>query len=718
MDDVIDNSLPTSSQGHSPVKVIGDSLALSPTLPEQSVLSVSEEDTNSLNEGFIDEDGDMSTMSANISYIDNSDLPPRCCLSDSAVNEISRHEYADEGHQRSLSYNPTNNQLQRRGTLRRGRPNSLKAGLLQGEQDNVMKLRRSFGLDKSEIGDPIPLCLPDTSGYVNLIQLRGISDSQSDQDKEDNSMEVSDPNLQRKLEQDCPSNLLSTDESTVYSNILVLPGDNVSSDAISKNINTSLPDESPTKTSKLISRESMDSLLSVQTDSSPSSPKKDKKHFPRSISTDSGKGSLLEESGMLDGTDVSSKQKTEVENKTMLKQGEKMSNAGQITGVPAPRSDSTSHKEVKPDKEFRRFVSTVNVKKMTTSVSRSQSVHESSVFKKTTNHTPNLQISSETHKLLSRAGYVGTKQIKSSTEDIQVMGPPSIIKHADAVIPKHESIMELQTNLNGKVKNCVKSLETDVVDRHVSPYRFPNSVSRKRGCSPIRIPTVFAKNEKEAAKMKDIVTVRQKLGKGQARLPISTNLLKPTETATSSQPAFGQSSQLSRKPSIYYAKDKDGPRLNFTITNKTVVCEELMDTSDVTAVQNKENTEEDCALEDQKQDDDDVCTPVAVKPIGLTADDMDATPTNAILSKVPSIKLPILPGNLGDRVLLRTSGGQTPRHVIRNTSKSPRSPIKPVKRLGSPGSPCRNTPRRHTSPKNRTRLSSIPHHLQEDMSSV
>ncbi|XP_060077126.1 uncharacterized protein LOC132556708 [Ylistrum balloti] len=708
-----------TTNGQSPIRAIVNQSVLSPTLPEQSVLSVTEEDTNSLNEGFIDEDGDMSTMSANVSCVENSDLLPRSCLSDSAVNDMSRHESINEHHQRSLSSNP-DHQLQRRGTLRRGRPNSLKAGLLQGEKDNVMKLRRSFGLDKSEIGEPVPLYIPDTSAYVNMIELGDSSEgSQSQPDKQDNSMDIlevmSDQKTSNSITDENPVSSSSDTEATA-SYMETTDSKSPASD------NLSLED-SQVKGTKFISRESMDSLLSGQTDSSPSSPKNEKKNFPRSISTDSGKGSLLEEIGVLENTD-NSKART-----SNVVESESKLNNNELASETTINPTCATKPEVKnTDQKLRRFVSSLDMKTMTASVSRSHSLHVNSVSKKTQNHTPNLQISSETHNLLIRAGYLGNKQKDASREDIQVMGPPqNILKHAETAIPKHESIMELQTNLSGKVKHCVKSLETDVVDRHASPYRFANSVTRKRGCSPVRIPTIFAKSEKEAACMKDIVQVNPKLGKGQARLPISTHLLKPSESAASKQQqrpsSSGASNCLSRKPSIYYAKDRSIVSSSVPTPGIT----EDMDISDDTAVKNKENSSSDNEgdhtpkhqgdLRDPKEDS---CTPLGEKTEPSNSLDLDATPTNARSSKVPSIKLPILPGNLGQRVLLRTSGGHTPRHINRSISKSPCSPVKPVKRLGSPGSPCRNTPRRHTSPgrQNKIRLSSIPHHLQDDISSV
>lgn len=709
----LDNTKPSeATQGQSPIRAIVDQSILSPTLPEQSVLSLNEEDTNSLNEGFIDEDGDMSTMSANISCVDNSDLLPRSCLSDSAVNDMTRHESIDDHHQRCTS-SSSDHQLQRRGTLRRGRPNSLKAGLLQGEKDNVMKLRRSFGLDKSEIGDPVPLYIPDTSGYSNLIQLGDSSGgSRSDPDKGDNSMDISELISAQKS-----CNSISI-ESPINDKIDRVGA--VVSDSKSPESDNSSGEDGRVKSSKIVSHESMDSLLSGQTDSSPLSPKNEKKNFPRSISTDSGKGSLLDqEMGVIESTDnLKSRASNVVENDKDIE------SVKETCAEPAvSQTSETKNNEKTTDKKLKRFVSTLDVKTMTASVSRSHSLHVGSVSKKNQNHTPNLQISSETHNLLLRAGYLGTKQKDMTKEDVQLMAPPqNIIKHADAAIPKHESIMELQTNLSGKVKHCVKSLETDVVDRHASPYRFANSVSRKRGCSPVRIPTIFAKNEKEAAMIKEVVQVNPKLGKGQARLPISTHLLKPTETSTQQQQQkSGTSSQLSRKPSIYYTKDQDRPVLKSSVKKTADITEEAMEVSDDIAVKNKENSdnEGDHTPKLQANSNDDNCTPLAEKT-ELNSFDPDATPTNATFSKVPGIKKPILPGNLGQRVLLRTSGGHTPRHLNRKVSRSPCSPVKPVKRLGSPGSPCRNTPRRHTSPgrQNRCRLTSIPHHLQGDMDSV
>jgi hypothetical protein len=109
----------------------------------------------------------------------------------------------------------------------------------------------------------------------------------------------------------------------------------------------------------------------------------------------------------------------------------------------------------------------------------------------------------------------------------------------------------------------------------------------------------------------------------------------------------------------------------------------------------------------------DICTPMSEKIDKDYLEDKESeniTPSST--PKIPTIKMP-LSTPLTEMVVLRTAAGMTPRQVIKRS----RSPVKPVKRLRSPGSPCRNSQRKHSpSRANKHRLSSIPCHLQEEMS--
>lgn len=586
----------------SPLPVILNHSNTSLLQTEQSIISVCD-DRNSLNEGFIvDEDLDISQIDT--SQVQRDDLP-RQCMSDTAIM------YGNDSNASSLCRSMSLDAQKIR--LRRGQPNSVKTGLLHGEKENVQKLRRSFGLDKSEIGEPMPLLIPDLPQIQNARDLSHIDnlDTTSEEKKAEISVAGSD----------------ITDMSTG---------------------NLTAQNEEP---------DNEDQKFPIPVDTTTDSSRNDQEYCNDEINKSEVIDNVENENVFMDST------------------------LGDNLNI----DSSTVQKN-----QTRRSSSTQNLKKpLTAGVSRSQSLCEPS--KRTLpNITPNLQISMETHKLLSRAGYLASKS--SSSEDITVMAPPPPkIKQADLQIPKHESIMELTTQQRGRVANTAKQFN-DISERHRDPHRFPNSTLRKRGVSPIRIPTIFAQNDEEAAKMKDLVSIKQNVVKGQAKLPISTQLLKPTDNVTTaSLPPSG--SKLQRKPSIYYTADNS--RMNESSVLEKVSEEESMDVDTSACINQKDekaNSGEQINKENQKQTDQQKSTPTC--------------PT-----KVPDIKLP-LSTPLTEMVILRTAAGMTPKEVI----KKSKSPIKPVKRLRSPSSPCRNSPRKHSPRTNRHHLSSIPCHLQEEMS--
>ena len=76
------------------------------------------------------------------------------------------------------------------------------------------------------------------------------------------------------------------------------------------------------------------------------------------------------------------------------------------------------------------------------------------------------------------------------------------------------------------------------VDRYWSPLRFPNSPLRRprRGASPVRIPTIFAKADQEAARYRELAKSVLRSGASPRRsrhpsLPISTTLLRTNAVA-------------------------------------------------------------------------------------------------------------------------------------------------------------------------------------------
>ncbi|KAJ8308535.1 hypothetical protein KUTeg_013409 [Tegillarca granosa] len=232
---------------------------------------------------------------------------------------------------------------------------------------------------------------------------------------------------------------------------------------------------------------------------------------------------------------------------------------------------------------MKKFNSVHSIKdSLTANVSRSHSMYcNTSLIKK----QPNLQISAETHKLLSRAGYLANNNTQSaSDDDFVVMGPGILkIKQAETIKPRRESIIQLQTAHKGRVKHSIKQFnqgisnqDADVTERHMSPYRFANSVSRKVGNTSLKVPDIMNDTPCEINDMQEVVNINR-LGKGQAKVPISTHLLKPTDQVTDgetiscdeSEKATGvcRKNSVKRRPSIYYANSEAKNK----VLNKTQV---------------------------------------------------------------------------------------------------------------------------------------------------
>ncbi|XP_062601374.1 rho GTPase-activating protein 11A-like isoform X2 [Saccostrea cucullata] len=707
--------------------------------PDQSIISVCD-DRNSLNEGFIcSEDVDMSqadttTLSSvcsdgaiNRNRSSTCGEPVRTCLSDSSVN-CSRLG-SDSSVDRSDVFDKSLNVSKRTKILRRGRPNSLKAGLLSGEPRKVQNLRRSFGLDKSEISDPIPLYVPDVADME--------STSLNKSNEHERQHEVSSVKETLKDIQALESNLNSQSfRKSLSINDLSLKTEN---DTQSLLVGKTQDGEKVTENPKFQTCDSTDSLLSGQQSVS-ASPETKKKAMQRSISTDSGKGSMFDESGVMD---ASSSQDAD----QFLDGNLGMDVIENILSAGAPSSVT----ENKDEKEIRKSLSSTNLvkgDKPRLSISRSQSVYNAA-SKRQPNITPNLQISTETHNLLSRAGYISKKGMKkTSDDDFQVMGPPPPrIKQAEFHKPKRESILELKVKHAGRVAASIKQFETgditpaiankaveniasaDLVERHNSPLRFPNCVSRKAGASPLKLPSMLTRKESLANKKSDCHP-NKLLSKGQARLPISTQLLKPTEQATVTNvdtPNTGSNFRKPvRRPSIYYAKDGDTPKVDkfkdtriddsvFEAAVATPLPEEPMETSEDSIKENPQNKENVSTIESIKEEESE----------DSISDTLTGTPLKSeTIDNVKTAKLPKILQPLGDSVILRSPAGLTPKQMLQRsqTTCSPRSPIKAVKRLGSsPGSPALS--RRHSMSPRRTQHkislpASVPEYLHDEMNGM
>ncbi|KAJ8308536.1 hypothetical protein KUTeg_013410 [Tegillarca granosa] len=309
---------------------------------EQSVLSVCD-DRNSLNEGFImlEDDCDVSNINADNSHLQNSDIV-RNCVSDLAINVSVNDSHVDLSYRHSFC---AESDASRRAnlSLRRGKPNSIKAGLLQGEQKRVGKLRRSFGLDKSDISDPIPVVVPplpqclDTKNLgneektevknnsvklksdISVSKINGnLLEVDNSEDKKTSAALITDTdNTQSQTKSEdgketskqitgttnnsgesetgfstVSDDTFNADQNSNVPFVKVLAGKELSGsiDLVQNQAN----EDTNKKYPKMQTVDSTDSLLSGQIETSPSS-----KSMSRSISTDSGKGSMFDESGVV-----------------------------------------------------------------------------------------------------------------------------------------------------------------------------------------------------------------------------------------------------------------------------------------------------------------------------------------------------------------------------------------------------------------------------------
>ena len=241
-----------------------------------------------------------------------------------------------------------------------------------------------------------------------------------------------------------------------------------------------------------------------------------------------------------------------------------------------------------------------------------------------------------------------------------------------------------------KVKNGVDKLETDP-DRYQSPLRFPNATSRKRGnASPVRIPTIFARADREAEHFRDLArsVVRTPLRSSIRRpnLPISTALVRSSEVesacnrlgCTSASEALAKKSveENNHTPEGEMGRDDTIGHTPFRV---------LEDNSLHTRSVHR----------DRNNGQESVLSTPRIKPALLARD-----VTKQVLSKNFAVAAP----------------GDTPARC--------RSPVKPVKRLqGSPRSPAKSprSPRAYSRSPRRTGANSganrpaspIPVHVKD-----
>ncbi|XP_064603066.1 uncharacterized protein LOC135468632 [Liolophura sinensis] len=206
----------------------------------------------------------------------------------------------------------------------------------------------------------------------------------------------------------------------------------------------------------------------------------------------------------------------------------------------------------------------------TATCSRSQSMYER--VGKSQHAAPNLLVSADTCKLLTRAGYVKEMgkvrqevETQPREENIEERAP---IKRAMAKIAHHESVLGLRVNNKGSVAQKAQKLAEKhayETERHKSPLRFPKSTSRTRGASPVGIPKIFARGDSDAERFRQMAlnSLRRDchgpVRRTSANLPISTQLLRPSAEATGCcQTQSSQDSKIScrRKPSIYNVQNE------------------------------------------------------------------------------------------------------------------------------------------------------------------
>ena len=213
---------------------------------------------------------------------------------------------------------------------------------------------------------------------------------------------------------------------------------------------------------------------------------------------------------------------------------------------------------------------------------------------------------------------------------------------------------------------------TESSERYWSPLRFPSSPLRRprRGNSPVRIPTIFAKADLEASKFRDLAKSALRAGaspkhRRQPSLPISTALLRTHAVE-------------SARYRLSVADSNNGVKLASSRADTQAGHTPLRVSRSATDHASDEHSLR-VPLRMNNSMNMDECMSVASKL--LTSDEL--------ASATPRIKPPLLAG--GSQRLL-TSSLVTPRRC--------RSPAKPVKRLQgscSPASPRRygRSPRRY-----------------------
>ncbi|XP_076464464.1 uncharacterized protein LOC143296429 [Babylonia areolata] len=794
--------------------------------------SGSPEDPNSLNQGFIDPD---VTACADVT------------TSQAGPKERGRTL------RRADSFKPGQKPVRRSastdGALRRGQPNKLSNGLMEGKTENVKKLRRSF--DKSDISHPIPIVFPSVTNEMytadTLKEVASVNSAKEmiidEQEMRSAvvSREQKSKGTNRSVERhgqpgeqsmDMESSLLNVvlpppsgfnDQSMMevssekeenwdneseagFSTIsggtvihqspahlhslqagIALPAGSIVHYGSSVSVNT-LP-VPPTLQSSV----SADSLISTESESSEAGLTLG--ILNRSTSVDSGKGSLLE-----NAETRSSRQST---NPTVVKSRDLETARIQLESRSSSSTENLSL--CFSNTHSLKSVSAEDLK-ATRKVEKPATRCHSMYIGGPSHHSnmiPNLQISAETHRLLTRAGFLETSlpphvkdtivpirspQTKDSArqsfrrdqyhtcsfrleksgtfrkdrssilfaehptpveketimeqgemeecsqcssrdhqykpvEDMRVASVsracehgsdkqevwvkmdqgvtepasaqretradhvPSFsvnLKRAELRMQKHESVLNIKESNAGRVAHSVRQINSSLdnsVDQASTSLHFQQCTTRKRGVSPIRIPTIFAKNKADtsSAHYKELA---QKYQRRAEQSDVKAKFVDKQNTE-----------QTTEEPRPTHHQDNDQRKERCVVENGSNSPKKRKSGTDLST----------SLLETIKE----VVTPHRQK----CADAAQLTDASrSPLREFTNTKS----GPSEDSVQLRTSKGLTPHQVLKYGTKgsiSNRSPCKPVKRLNSPRSPHGS----HSPQKSRERDQPFEsHHFHEN----
>ena len=347
-----------------------------------------------------------------------------------------------------------------------------------------------------------------------------------------------------------------------------------------------------------------------------------------------------------------------------------------------------------------------------------------------------MPVSAEMHHMLSRVGVVAEQnKAKTRTPFVAMQQEEQTEQEegnkdikTDNVV--RESVANLQDAavVSSSVKEINSKLDRELADKRASPLRFTNSVTRNRGCSPVRIPTIFAKADSEAQKYKQLVT--KSLLKSPAKPPSGSSLTTSTGSHKA-KPILPISTNLVRSNSVEDAKKRLNVGLNAehrlapaSVGGDTQAGHTPVKPPNAHLGHLQTININDSLLETIEQ----CCTPTSEK---LKRNDIefsrevaalrDSTNTEAAVPHTPQIKSNLFNGqDVTSRLLAK--GLCTPKGAMETPGRKYRSPVKPVKRLqGSPRSPRAsakaNSPLKfNMSPGKKSKrgaLSPIPAHVSD-----